>query len=235
MTTSGCASGWPMRSTRRCGAEAEPPLPRDGQAPSRASRPSGSRRACWCPTRRRRRTTVVEVNARDRPGLLARLAHVIHAAGHQLHSAHIATYGERAVDVFYLTVGRRQEAERGRGRSSCAPSLARGRGGRPERKRKGPAERRGPSLIQVTVSPVPAPAAAAAEAVAEAAAGSVRRQDHRAVRAGLRRRRRRRRRRWRRRLLPRRRSAVPELAAQRQAEGPRLAKEGAEQLGRPPG
>jgi [protein-PII] uridylyltransferase len=34
---------------------------------------------------------------------LARLAQVIHAAGHELHSAHIATYGERAVDVFYLT------------------------------------------------------------------------------------------------------------------------------------
>jgi [protein-PII] uridylyltransferase len=51
------------------------------------------------------RTTVVEINARDRPGLLARLAHVIHVAGHQLHSAHIATYGERAVDVFYLTSG----------------------------------------------------------------------------------------------------------------------------------
>jgi [protein-PII] uridylyltransferase len=49
------------------------------------------------------RTTVVEVNARDRQGLLARLAHSIHAAGHELHSAHIATYGERAVDVFYLT------------------------------------------------------------------------------------------------------------------------------------
>ena len=49
------------------------------------------------------RTTVVEVNARDRLGLLARLAHVIHSAGHELHSAHIATYGERAVDVFYLT------------------------------------------------------------------------------------------------------------------------------------
>jgi [protein-PII] uridylyltransferase len=46
---------------------------------------------------------VVEVNARDRPGLLARLARVIHAGGHQLHSAHIATYGERAVDVFYVT------------------------------------------------------------------------------------------------------------------------------------
>ncbi|MEO7504356.1 MAG: [protein-PII] uridylyltransferase [Sphingomicrobium sp.] len=50
-----------------------------------------------------RRTTVVEVNARDRPGLLARLAHAIHTAGMLVHSAHIATYGERAVDVFYLT------------------------------------------------------------------------------------------------------------------------------------
>ena len=49
------------------------------------------------------RTTVVEVNARDRPALLAALAAAIHDEGHQIHSAHIATYGERAVDVFYLT------------------------------------------------------------------------------------------------------------------------------------
>ena len=49
------------------------------------------------------RTTVVEVNALDRPALLAGLAAAIHAEGHQIHSAHIATYGERAVDVFYLT------------------------------------------------------------------------------------------------------------------------------------
>jgi [protein-PII] uridylyltransferase len=49
------------------------------------------------------RTTVVEVNARDRDGLLARLALVIHRLGHQVHSAHITTYGERAVDTFYLT------------------------------------------------------------------------------------------------------------------------------------
>ena len=49
------------------------------------------------------RTTVVEVNARDRPALLAALAAAIHACGHVIHSAHIATYGERAVDVFYLT------------------------------------------------------------------------------------------------------------------------------------
>jgi [protein-PII] uridylyltransferase len=49
------------------------------------------------------RTTVAEVNARDRPALLASLAGAIHRCGLQLHSAHIATYGERAVDVFYLT------------------------------------------------------------------------------------------------------------------------------------
>jgi [protein-PII] uridylyltransferase len=49
------------------------------------------------------RTTVVEVNARDRPALLAALAAAIHRCGHTIHSAHIATYGERAVDVFYLT------------------------------------------------------------------------------------------------------------------------------------
>jgi [protein-PII] uridylyltransferase len=49
------------------------------------------------------RTTVVEVHALDRPALLARLAGAIHGQGHRIHSAHIATYGERAVDVFYLT------------------------------------------------------------------------------------------------------------------------------------
>jgi [protein-PII] uridylyltransferase len=49
------------------------------------------------------RTTVVEVNARDRPALLAALAAAIHQCGDTIHSAHIATYGERAVDVFYVT------------------------------------------------------------------------------------------------------------------------------------
>ncbi len=51
------------------------------------------------------RTTVVEVNAGDREGLLARLALAIHGEGLQVRSAHIATYGARAVDVFYLTRG----------------------------------------------------------------------------------------------------------------------------------
>ncbi len=51
------------------------------------------------------RTTVVEVNARDRPALLAALTGAIRDCGFTVHSAHIATYGERAVDVFYLTRG----------------------------------------------------------------------------------------------------------------------------------
>jgi len=55
------------------------------------------------------RTTVVEVNALDRRGLLARLARAIHERGYEVHSAHIATYGERAVDVFYLTDPRGQK------------------------------------------------------------------------------------------------------------------------------
>ncbi|MCJ7421342.1 [protein-PII] uridylyltransferase [Sphingomicrobium astaxanthinifaciens] len=49
------------------------------------------------------RMTVIEVHARDRAGLLARLAHAILSVGAVVHSAHVATYGERAVDTFYLT------------------------------------------------------------------------------------------------------------------------------------
>lgn len=50
-----------------------------------------------------RRFTVVEVQAADRPGLVAALARAVFEAQLTIHSAHIATYGERAVDVFYLT------------------------------------------------------------------------------------------------------------------------------------
>ena len=49
------------------------------------------------------RYTVVEVNARDRPALLNALAHALFQSKVTIHSAHIATYGERAVDTFYLT------------------------------------------------------------------------------------------------------------------------------------
>ena len=49
------------------------------------------------------RFTVVEVNARDRPALLGQLAHALFQAKVTVHSAHVATYGERAVDTFYVT------------------------------------------------------------------------------------------------------------------------------------
>ena len=49
------------------------------------------------------RFTVIEVSARDRPALLNRLARALFESRLIVHSAHIATYGERAVDTFYVT------------------------------------------------------------------------------------------------------------------------------------
>ncbi len=49
------------------------------------------------------RFTVVEIGARDRPALLNRLARALFEARLIVHSAHIATYGERAADTFYVT------------------------------------------------------------------------------------------------------------------------------------
>ncbi|MEK7265643.1 MAG: hypothetical protein AAB227_06045, partial [Pseudomonadota bacterium] len=45
---------------------------------------------------------VVEAEGRDRPGLLFSLTSALAELGVQINSAHIATYGERAVDAFYL-------------------------------------------------------------------------------------------------------------------------------------
>ncbi|MBI2235855.1 MAG: [protein-PII] uridylyltransferase [Magnetospirillum sp.] len=46
--------------------------------------------------------TVLEVNGRDRPGLLYDLTAAMTRLGLQITSAHISTYGERVVDVFYV-------------------------------------------------------------------------------------------------------------------------------------
>ncbi|HEY7007030.1 MAG TPA: bifunctional uridylyltransferase/uridylyl-removing protein, partial [Sphingomicrobium sp.] len=78
-----------------------PPLP-SGEAPRRTTAFEVAPSVAIA-ERASTRTTVVEVNAHDRPALLAALAAAIHDCGHTIHSAHIATYGERAVDVFYLT------------------------------------------------------------------------------------------------------------------------------------
>ena len=46
--------------------------------------------------------TVLEVNGRDRPGLLHDVTRAISEQGLQIASAHVTTYGVRAVDVFYV-------------------------------------------------------------------------------------------------------------------------------------
>jgi [protein-PII] uridylyltransferase len=48
---------------------------------------------------------VVEAEGRDRPGLLYNLTAALAELGVAIRSAHIATYGERAVDAFYLQDG----------------------------------------------------------------------------------------------------------------------------------
>jgi [protein-PII] uridylyltransferase len=48
------------------------------------------------------RHTVIEVNGRDRPGLLHDVTSAISEEGLQIASAHVTTYGVRAVDVFYV-------------------------------------------------------------------------------------------------------------------------------------
>ncbi len=49
------------------------------------------------------RFTVIEVNARDRPALLNRLARALFESGLMVNSAHITAFGERAADTFYVT------------------------------------------------------------------------------------------------------------------------------------
>jgi len=46
--------------------------------------------------------TVIEVNGLDRPGLVHALTKALFHLGLTIGSAHIATFGERAVDVFYV-------------------------------------------------------------------------------------------------------------------------------------
>ena len=49
------------------------------------------------------RYTVIEVSGLDRPGLLYQLTTAISKLNLNIASAHVATFGERARDVFYVT------------------------------------------------------------------------------------------------------------------------------------
>ena len=46
--------------------------------------------------------SVIEINGHDRPGFLSDVTKVITDLGLQIGSAHVSTYGERVVDVFYV-------------------------------------------------------------------------------------------------------------------------------------
>ena len=46
--------------------------------------------------------TVIEVNGADRPGLLYQITYHLLQLGLQVNSATVSTYGEKAVDVFYV-------------------------------------------------------------------------------------------------------------------------------------
>ena len=48
-------------------------------------------------------STVIEIEARDKPGLLYEITNTLRATNINIKSAHIATFGERANDVFYVT------------------------------------------------------------------------------------------------------------------------------------
>ncbi len=48
------------------------------------------------------RQTAIEVSTADHPGLLARLTYTISREGYNIRNAAISTFGERAVDVFFL-------------------------------------------------------------------------------------------------------------------------------------
>jgi len=47
--------------------------------------------------------TVMHVKALDRPGLLSRIAQALNSCDIYLSNARVATYGERAEDIFYIT------------------------------------------------------------------------------------------------------------------------------------
>ncbi len=85
-----------------------------------------------------RTLTVIEVNGRDRPGLLYELAKGLKDLGVVIVSAHISTYGERVVDVFYVkdVFGLKitQEQKRRQISRRLASAL-----GAPEAQRPGPA------------------------------------------------------------------------------------------------
>ena len=102
--------GAPRRAHRRCDREgaARRPAAAGGGRQARERRRRGSRPSPSSPrspstTSWSNRYTVVEVTGLDRPGLLYELTATLSKLNLNIASAHVATFGERVVDVFYVT------------------------------------------------------------------------------------------------------------------------------------
>ncbi len=97
-------AGSPTPSRRRCAAKCKLPdiVARKAVSKSRikafALEPEVNINNEWS-----NRYTVVEVTGLDRPGLLYELTSTISRLSLNIASAHVATFGERVVDVFYVT------------------------------------------------------------------------------------------------------------------------------------
>lgn len=70
-----------------------------------------------------RRATLIECVGEDYVGLLHGLAQTLNQSGLNMDSAHISTYGERAVDVFYVTEQTGGKVTSGRRRKAIAKRL----------------------------------------------------------------------------------------------------------------
>ena len=70
--------------------------------PSRARRAFAVAPQAFIDNKASNRHTVIEVNGRDRPGFLYDVTRTLTDLGLSISSAHVTTFGERAVDVFYV-------------------------------------------------------------------------------------------------------------------------------------
>ncbi len=98
----GCAAAWSVRSRRRLTSAGAAAAAR-ARARRAAQRAFQSRRRSRSPIARRTERRWSRSMRSTGRRCSRRWRGDPRACGHQIHSAHIATYGERAVDVFYLT------------------------------------------------------------------------------------------------------------------------------------
>ena len=104
-TRSAAPRASPTPSRRRCAASCKLPevVAKRARRRRAASRPSRIEPEVTINNQWSNRYTVIEVTGLDRPGLLYELTATLSKLNLNIASAHVATFGERVVDVFYVT------------------------------------------------------------------------------------------------------------------------------------